>query len=115
MPTRPTWSGSIQISLISISVKIFAAANPGRQLEFHQIDRKTHQRIHHQNVDERGPVEKEDIVKGYEYAKGRYVEISSEALKALSIPSTSTMQIKQFVKRDEVSPVLYDRPYFVVP
>jgi len=58
MPTRPTWSGSIQISLVSIAVKILPATNPGKQVEFHQIDRKMHKRVHHQNVDEAGEVEK---------------------------------------------------------
>ena len=83
MPTRPTWSGSIQISLVSISVNIFPATNPGRQVEFHQIDRKTHKRVHHQNIDESGEVEKADIVKGFEYAKDKYIEIDPDELKAL--------------------------------
>jgi DNA end-binding protein Ku len=115
MPTRPTWSGSIQISLVSISVNIFPATNPGRQVEFHQIDRKTHKRVHHQNVDEGGKVEKGDIVKGFEYAKDKYIEIDPDELKALRIPTATTMQIKQFVKADEISSALYDRPYFVAP
>lgn len=115
MPTRPTWSGSLQISLVSIAVKIFPATNPGRQVEFHMIDRKTHQRVHHQNVDEQGDVEKADIVKGYEYAKNKYVEVDPEELKSLRIPTATTMQIKQFVKRSELSPALFERPYFVAP
>jgi DNA end-binding protein Ku len=113
MPTRPTWSGSIQISLVTIAVKIFPATNPGRQVEFHQIDRKTHKRVHHQNVDEAGKVEKADIVKGFEYAKNKYIEIDPEELKALRIPTATTMQIKQFIKAEELSPALFDRPYFV--
>jgi DNA end-binding protein Ku len=115
MPTRPTWSGSIQISLVSISVNIFPATNPGRQVEFHQIDRKTHKRVHHQIIDESGEVEKADIVKGFEYAKDKYIEIDPDELKALRIPTATTMQIKQFVKADEISSALYDRPYFVTP
>jgi DNA end-binding protein Ku len=115
MPTRPTWSGSIQISLVSISVNIFPAINPGRQVEFHQIDRKTHKRVHHQNVDESGEVEKADIVKGFEYAKDKYIEIDPDELKALRIPTATTLQIKQFVKAGEISSALYDRPYFVTP
>jgi DNA end-binding protein Ku len=115
MPTRPTWSGSIQISLVSIAVKIFPATNPGRQVEFHQIDRKTHKRVHHRDVDERGEVEKADIVKGYEYAKDRYIEIDPEELKALRIPTATTMPIKQFVKAEELPTSLYERPYFVAP
>jgi len=115
MPTRPTWSGSMQISLVSIAVKIFPATNPGRQLEFHQIDRKTHQRVHHQNVDEAGEVEKANIVKGFEYAKNRYIEIDPEELQALRLPTATTMQIKQFIKADELPPALFERPYFVAP
>src|ERR1700759_2465669 len=115
MPTRPTWSGSLQISLVSIAVKIFPATNPARQVEFHQIDRKTHQRVHHQNVDARGTVAHSDIVKGYEYAKNKYIEIDPDELKSLRIPTATTMQIKQFVKADELSPLLFDRPYFVAP
>jgi DNA end-binding protein Ku len=92
MPTRPTWSGSIQISLVSISVNIFPATNPGRQVEFHQIDRKTHKRVHHQNVDESGEVEKADIVKGFEYAKNKYIEIDPDELKLLRISQCATQR-----------------------
>jgi DNA end-binding protein Ku len=115
MPTRLTWSGSIQISLVSIAVKIFPATNPGRQVGFHQIDRKTHKRVHHQNVDKAGKVEKADLVKGFEYAKNRFVQIDPEDLKALRFPTATTMQIKQFIKAEELSPAFFERPYFVAP
>ncbi len=115
MPTRPTWSGSIQISLVSIAVKVFPATNPGKQVQFHQMDRKTHKRVHHQNVDEAGDVKKADIVKGFEYAKDKYIEIDPEELKALRLQTATTMPINQFVKVDEISPGLFDRPYFVAP
>jgi DNA end-binding protein Ku len=115
MSTRPTWSGSIQISLVSIAVKIFPATYPGKQVEFHQIDRKTHKRVHHQNVDDSGEVEKADIVKGFEVAKNKYIEIDPEELKALRLPTATTMPIRQFIRAEELSPGLFDRPYFVVP
>ena len=115
MPARPTWSGSIQISLVSIAVRIYPASETARAVEFHQIDRKTHHRIHHQNVDERGTVAREDIVKGFEYAKNRYIEIDPDELKTLRIPTATTMDIRQFVSVDEVPASLYDRPYFVAP
>jgi DNA end-binding protein Ku len=60
-------------------------------------------------------VDSADIVKGFEYTKGKYVEIDPEELKALQIPTATTMQIKQFVKEVDLSPALFDRPYFVVP
>ena len=115
MPIRPTWSGSIQISLVSIAVRIFPATNPARQVEFHQIDRKSHKRVHHQNVDESGEVERADIVKGFEYAKGKYIEIDPQELKALQLQTATTMPIKQFVKAEELLPELFERPYFVAP
>lgn len=115
MPARPTWSGSIQISLVSIPVRVFPASKPPRQVEFHMIDRRTHQRVHHRNVDESGAVSKADIVKGFEYARNKYIEIDPEELKSLRLPTADTLDIRQFVKRDEVWPLLYDRPYFVAP
>jgi DNA end-binding protein Ku len=89
--------------------------NPGKEVEFHQIDRKTHKRVHHQNVDEAGEVEKTDLVKGFEYAKNKYIELYPEELKALRLPTATTMPIKQFIKAEELSSGLFDRPYFVVP
>jgi DNA end-binding protein Ku len=115
MATRPTWSGAIQISLVSIGVKIFPATNPGRAVEFHMIDKKTHKRVHHKNVDEVGEVEKADVVKGFEYAKDKYIEIDAEELKRLRLETATTMQIKQFVKGEELPPALFERPYFVAP
>lgn len=73
-------------------------------MEFHQIDRKTHERVHHQNVDERGEVERADIVKGFEYAKGKYIEIDPPELKAQQLQTATTMPIKQFVKAEELPP-----------
>lgn len=112
---RPTWSGQVQISLVSIAVKIFPASDSPRQIEFHQIDRESGKRIHHQNMADHEQVSSEDIVKGYEYRKGKFVQIEPEELKKLRIPTASTMDIQQFVKMEELSPALFDRPYFVVP
>jgi DNA end-binding protein Ku len=115
MPARPTWSGSIQISLVTVAVRIFPASNIARQVEFHLIDRRTHQRVHHRNVDEHGEVEPNDIVKGYEYARDKYIEIDPDDLKALRLPTATTMEIRQFVKAEELPDSLFDRPYFVAP
>lgn len=115
MLARPTWSGSIQISLVSIEVRIYPATRPPRQVEFHMIDRRTNQRIHHRNMDESGEVEKADLVKGFEYARNKYIEIDPGELKALRLPTAQTLQIQQFVRRDEIRPLLYDRPYFIAP
>jgi DNA end-binding protein Ku len=71
--------------------------------------------VHHQNVDEAGEVKKADIVKGFEYAKDKYIEIDPEELKALRLQTATTMPINQFVNASEISPGLFDRPYFVAP
>jgi DNA end-binding protein Ku len=120
---RPYWSGQISISLVSFGVELYPASNTSRPFSFHQIDRATGQRIHHQNVaadseqdgDERHSVEKADIVKGYEYEKGKYAIIEPEDLKRLRIPGTDTLEIAQFVEAADLPASLYEKPYFVVP
>jgi DNA end-binding protein Ku len=122
---RPYWSGQISISLVSFAVEIYPASNSARPFQFHQIDRATGQRIHHQNVasnheddddgEDRHAVEKSDMVKGYEYEKGKYAMIEPEDLKRLRIPGKDTLEIVQFSSADEVPPSLFVKPYFVVP
>ncbi len=138
---RPYWSGQISLSLVSFAVEIYPATTSSRQFQFHQIDRATGQRIHYQNVvadgeeqeehdhkpgrlhvaakghkeDEPHVVEKSEIVKGYEYEKGKYAIIEPEDLKRLRIPGKDTLEITQFSSVNEVPPSLYVKPYFVVP
>jgi DNA end-binding protein Ku len=122
---RPYWSGQIQISLVSFAVKLFVATESKGELHFHQISRKTGERVRHQKVlasamdaapDEAGAaVEKSDIVKGYEYSKGQYVTIEPEEMEHLRVPSKHTVEISQFVNLDELAPEYLEKPYFVVP
>jgi DNA end-binding protein Ku len=120
---RAYWSGQISISLVSFAVELYPAAITGRPFQFHQIDRATGQRIHHQNVaadheddgDDRHAVGKSDIVKGYEYEKGKYAIIEPDDLKRLRIPGTNTLEITQFTAVEDVPASLYEKPYFVVP
>src|SRR3984957_11299909 len=122
---RPYWSGQISISLVSFPVEIYPASNSARPFQFHQIDRETGQRIHHQNVasnheddddgEDRHAVDKSDIVKGYEYEKGKYAIIEPEDLKRLRIPGKDTLEIVQFSPASDLPPSLYVKPYFVVP
>jgi DNA end-binding protein Ku len=127
---RPYWSGQIALSLVSFAVEIYPASTSGRPFQFHQIDRATGERIHYQNVaadgddqkessphhaDEQHVVEKSDIVKGYEYEKGKYAIIEPDDLKRLRIPGKDTLEIAQFSSASEVPPSLFEKPYFVVP
>jgi len=122
---RPYWSGHIQISLVSFGVKLFVATEAKSEIRFHQIDRHSGERVKHQKVlassverdpDEAGsPVEKSQIVKGYEYSKGHYVTLEPEEIANLRVPSKHTMEITQFVDEADIAPEYFEKPYFVVP
>jgi DNA end-binding protein Ku len=113
---RPYWSGQIQISLVSFGVKLFPATEAKSEIRFHQLSRKTGERIKHQKVSgDEGPVEKGDIVKGYEYRKGEYISIEPEEIENLRIPSRHNLVVSQFVDADELDPAFFEKPYFVVP
>jgi len=125
---RPYWNGQIQISLVSFGVKLFVATEAKSEIHFHQIDRKSGERVRHQKVlasavdqtpedaaDQSEVVEKSQIVKGYEYSKGQYVTIEPEELAELCVPSKHTMEITQFVDEAELAPEFFEKPYFVLP
>jgi DNA end-binding protein Ku len=129
---RPYWSGTIQISLVSFAVKFFVATEAKSQIRFHQISRSTGERVRHQKVlassleendgggseDESqasATVGKDDIVKGYEYAKGQYVMIEPSEIANLRVPSKHAIAIEQFVDESEIDPAYFEKPYFVAP
>lgn len=113
---RPFWSGQIQISLVSFGIKLFPATEAKSEIRFHQLSRKSGERIKHQKVSgDEEPVGKSDIVKGYEYRKGEYVTIEPEEIEHLRIQSRHTLELIQFVDVDELDPEFFEKPYFVVP
>lgn len=119
---RPYWQGSIQISLVSAQVSLFPASNSARAIEFHRIHRDTGERVRQQNVvpggddgDESREVDKGDIVKGYEYEKGKYIAIEPDEIKQLRLKSQKTLEVVQFVSHDEVDLGFFEKPYYVVP
>ena len=122
---RPYWSGHIQISLVSFGVKLFVATEAKGEIRFHQISRSTGERVRHQKVlasaleeapgEAAAPVEKDEIVKGYEYSKDQYVIIEPSEIANLRVPSKHTVEIQQFVSLDELAPEYLEKPYFVVP
>jgi len=113
---RPYWSGHIQISLVSFGIKLFPATEAKSEIRFHQLSRKSGERIKHQKVSgDEEPVESSDIVKGYEYRKGEYVTVEPDEIEHLRIPSRHTLEVTQFVDEDEVNPEFFEKPYFVVP
>jgi DNA end-binding protein Ku len=116
MAGRPYWSGQLRISLVAFGIQLFPATSTTSEVSFHQIDRKTHQRVHHLNVingDE--PVANEDIVKGYEYSKGKYIIVEPDEVKNLRLETQRTISVAQFIDARDLPPYLFEKPYFVVP
>jgi len=113
---RPYWSGQVQISLVSFGVRLYTATESKSQISLHEIDRRTGERIRHQNVTEsEGPVDRSDIVKGYEYRKDKYVVLEPKELKKLRILTKRAIEVRQFVYQDDIDFEYFEKPYFVTP
>jgi len=116
---------SVQISLVSFGVSLYAATESKSAISFHQISRSTGERVRHQKVlqsavdtpgeDASGPVGKDEIVKGYEYSKGQYIIIEPSELENLRVPSKHAIPVSQFIDRSELNSEYVEKPYFVVP
>jgi DNA end-binding protein Ku len=117
MAARAYWSGHIRLSLVTCPVKLYSAIETGGgRIRFNQIHKPTGQRVRTQPyVEGEGPIDRDDIVKGYEYGKGRYVVIDKEELDELKVESSHTIDIVQFVDESDIDPVYYDRPYYLAP
>src|SRR4051812_49077551 len=111
---RPYWTGFLKLSLVTIGVRLYTAATEKERVHFHQIHEPSGERVRQQLiVPGLGPVERSDIVKGYEYEKGRYVTVDPDDLKRLRLETTDTIDITEFV--DDVDPIYFDAPYYLVP
>ena len=116
MAARAYWRGQIRLALVSIPVEIFSATKSGAQIAFNQIYEPTGKRIKYEKVVPGiGPVDPEDIVKGYQVEKGTYVTMTDEELEAVKLESKKTLELTQFVDYDEVDVLYFEKPYFVVP
>jgi DNA end-binding protein Ku len=117
MAPRANWKGYLKLSLVSCPVALYPATSEREKVRFHQINSKTGNRVRMQRIDaETGkPVEWEDVVKGYEYSKGSYLEVTKEELEAVALESTRTIEIDTFVPKDEIDDLYNVRPYYLAP
>ncbi len=115
MAVRPYWSGTIRVSLVSLSVDMFTAIDAGQKIAFHQIYKPTGERVRQKLVAGDVEVERADIVKGYEVAKGEYVLFDPDEIKDLKIPSSKAMELVRFVPYDAIDAVYFDTPYYLAP
>jgi DNA end-binding protein Ku len=114
---RAYWKGYLKLSLVSCPVALFPASSEREKISFHQISKKTGNRIKYRKVDaETGDeVDSADIVKGYEVGKGEYIEIDPEELEAIAIESKRTIEIDEFVPKKEIDELYLNNPYYIVP
>jgi DNA end-binding protein Ku len=111
---RPYWTGFLKLSLVTIAVRLYTAVTVKERIRFHMIHEPTGERVRQQLVvPGTGPVERDEVVKGFEYEKGRYVTVEPDDLKRLRLETTDTIDIREFV--DEVDPIYLDAPYYLVP
>ncbi len=116
MPARPIWRGQIRLALVSIPVELFPATKSGAQIQFHQVHEPSGKRIKYEKVVPGiGPVERDEIVKGYEVSKGHYILLDPEEIESVKLESRKTLDLVQFVDEDEIDATFFDKPYYVVP
>jgi DNA end-binding protein Ku len=117
MAPRAYWKGYLRLSLVSCPIQLFPATSEREKIRFHQINKKTGNRIKYCKLDAKTgeEVEAENIVMGYEVSKGHYVEITKDELEAIAIESTHTIEIDQFVLRNEIDDLYLNIPYYITP
>jgi len=114
---RPLWKGSISFGLVNIPVSLYPATRSARKISFDMLRASDHSRIHYKRVAEKDGKEVpwEQIVKGYEYEKGRHVVLTEEDFKRIEIKSNQTVDIREFVNLSDIDPRFFDEPYFLAP
>ena len=114
--SRPIWKGQLRLSLVSIGVELYSATKPNAKPSFRQIHEPTGKPINYEKVVAGvGPVDKDEIMKGFEYEKGDYVLLTDKEIDAVKLETRKTLELTQFVTAGEIDPIYYDKPYFVVP
>jgi DNA end-binding protein Ku len=111
---RPIWKGAITFGMISIPVKLFGATE-SKDIAFNNLHKTCKSRLKQKRwcpVDDR-EVFQDELVKGFEYTKDQYVEITDEDIEALPVPSKHTIELTSFVKQAEIDPVYFERTYYL--
>lgn len=117
MAARPTWKGILKISLVTVPIRVFPATDPAATLSFHQLHDECQTRIQQKKwcpTHDR-EVDKTEIVKGYEFERGRYVVLDEEDIAKARPESTRVINLVRFADAEAIDPVYVDRPYYLAP
>jgi DNA end-binding protein Ku len=113
---RALWKGAISFGLVTIPVSLYPAKDAREAVAFHMLHRDDQSRVHFKRVDDEGhEVALEDIVKGYEYERDRYVVLEPADLKKANVEATQSIDILQFVDSHEIDIAYFDTPYYTEP
>ena len=116
MAARAYWQGQIRLALVSIPVEIYSASKSGAKISFNQIHEPSGKRVKYEKtVPGIGPIDTDEIIKGYEVSKGEYVLLEEEEIEAVKIESRKTLELVQFVDQCEIDPLYFEKPYYVAP
>ena len=116
MAARPYWKGQIRLALVSIPVEIYSATKSGATIAFNQIHEPSGKRIKYEKVVPGiGPVDLDEIVKGFEYSKGEYVLLDESEIEGVKLESKKTLELTQFVDAQDIDMIYFEKPYYVVP
>lgn len=116
MAARPTWQGHLKLSLVTCPVALYTATSSASDVRFHLINPATNNRIRMVTTDpDTGPVERSDLVKGYEVSKDEYVLFDDADFDKVKLESTKTISIDQFVDEADIDRLYWDDPFYVVP
>ena len=116
MAARAYWQGQIRLALVSIPVEVYPATKSGAAISFRQIHEPSGKRIAYEKVVPGiGPVDHDEIAKGYEISRGNYVLLEDDEIEAVKIESKRTLELVQFVGADEIDPLYFEKPYYVAP
>ena len=117
MAARPTWKGYLKISLVNIPIKVFPATDAGATLSFNQLHAECQTRIQQKRWCPKceREVPNTDIVKGYEFEKGRYVVMEDEDIEKVRVDSTRVINLETFTDDTAIDPIYLERPYYLAP
>lgn len=116
MAMRAYWKGYLRLSLVNIGIELYSATSSSRTVSLRQIHKPSGKRIRYQKIAEGvGPVDKDEIVKGFETSKDEYVILEPEELDEIKLESKRTIDLVQFVESCEIDPRYFEKPYYVVP
>ncbi|HEV2982909.1 MAG TPA: Ku protein [Vicinamibacterales bacterium] len=117
MPARPTWKGYLKISLVNIPIKVFPATDAGATLSFNQLHAECQTRIQQKRwcPSCQREVPNTDIVKGFEFEKGRYVVVGDEDIEKVRVESTRVISLEKFTDDTAIDPIYLERPYYLAP